>query len=400
MAAAEEDFEFQLQQEEIQRHHQEHGDPFTYTDPDDGTVYEWDQDKLAWFPKITDDFIAAYQANYGVAESTQQQTASTTQQQQTQQQQQQQKKAKKDLKPGEKRKANDPEWFDVDEVKNTNVYVSGLPTDITDDEFKDLMQKCGIIMEDMETGQPKFKLYRDQNGQLKGDGRCCYLKRESVDLALQILDNYEFRSHTIHVEPAKFQLKGAYNPALKKKKKKQKKQKNMQERLLDWRPERKEPLRPKHERVMIIRNMFHPKDFEEDPLELNEISDDLRSECEKFGIVKKVLIFDRHPDGVASVAYKEAEMADAAVAALNGRWFGGRQLNVALWDGVTDYQIEETDREREERLKKWEEFLDLGADIRKGDAKKDDATETTSRTEKASSSTAGESTSDGGKTEG
>ncbi|CAH1226306.1 HTATSF1 [Branchiostoma lanceolatum] len=393
MAAAEEDFEFQLQQEEIQQHKREHGDPFTYTDPDDGTVYEWDQEKLAWFPKITDDFIAAYQANYGVTDATQQQTASTTQQTQ---QQQQQKKVKKELKPGEKRKANDPEWFDVDEVKNTNVYVSGLPTDITDDEFKDLMQKCGIIMEDAETGQPKFKLYRDQNGQLKGDGRCCYLKRESVELALQILDNYEFRSHTIHVEPAKFQLKGAYNPALKKKKKKkQKKEKNMQERLLDWRPERKEPLRPKHERVMIIRNMFHPKDFEEDPLVLNEISDDLREECEKFGIVKKVLLFDRHPDGVASVAFKEAEMADAAVAALNARWFGGRQLNVALWDGVTDYQIQETDREREERLKKWEEFLDKGADI-----KKEVTTEatTSTTTTAASSSTAGES--DRGKTEG
>jgi len=24
--------------------------------------------------------------------------------------------------------------------------------------------------------KPKIKLYRDQNGQLKGDGRCCYLK--------------------------------------------------------------------------------------------------------------------------------------------------------------------------------------------------------------------------------
>ncbi|KAI8498377.1 HIV Tat-specific factor 1 [Branchiostoma belcheri] len=372
MAAAEEDFEFQLQQEEIQRRHQEEGDPFTYTDPNDGTVYEWDQQKQAWFPKITDDFIAAYQANYGVGETTtttqqtEQQAASTTQQQQ-------QKKAKKDLKPGEKRKANEPEWFDVDEGKNTNVYVSGLPTDITDEEFQEMMQKCGIIMEDTETGRPKFKLYRDQEGQLKGDARCCYLKKESVDLALQILDNYELRGHTIHVEPAKFQLKGT---------------------LLDWRPERKEPLRPKNERVMIIRNMFHPKDFEEDPLVLNEISDDLKSECEKFGIVKKVLIFDRHPDGVASVAFKEAEMADAALAALNNRWFGGRQLNVALWDGVTDYQIQETDREREERLKKWEEFLDQGADIKKGET-----TETkTSTTTTASSSTSGES--DRGKTEG
>jgi len=46
----------------------------------------------------------------------------------------------------------------------------------------------------------------------------------------------------------------------------------------------------------------------------------------------------RHPDGVASVAFKEPEHADACITALNGRWFGGRQLCAVLWDGATDYQ--------------------------------------------------------------
>lgn len=32
--------------------------------------------------------------------------------------------------------------------------------------------------------------------------------------------------------------------------------------------------------------------LQEDPLVLNEIREDLRTECEKFGQVKKVLIFD------------------------------------------------------------------------------------------------------------
>ena len=40
------------------------------------------------------------------------------------------------------------------------------------------------------------------------------------------------------------------------------------------------------------------------------------------------------------------------------RWFAKRQLSCELWDGVTDFRIEETDREREERLKKWENFLE------------------------------------------
>ncbi|KAM6353740.1 LOW QUALITY PROTEIN: 17S U2 SnRNP complex component HTATSF1 [Alca torda] len=130
-------------------------------------------------------------------------------------------------------------------------------------------------------------------------------------------------------------------------------------RQLDWRPEKKDgATRMRHERIVIIRNMFHPKDFEEDPLVLNEIREDLRTECEKFGQVKKVLIFDRHPDGVASVSFKEATEADLCKLTLNGRWFGGRQLSAETWDGVTDYQVEETAREREERLKVWGSFLE------------------------------------------
>lgn len=34
-------------------------------------------------------------------------------------------------------------------------------------------------------------------------------------------------------------------------------------RQLDWRPEKKDgATRMRHERIVIIRNMFHPKDFE------------------------------------------------------------------------------------------------------------------------------------------
>ena len=27
-------------------------DPYTYTDPEDGTLYDWDPEKKAWFPKV------------------------------------------------------------------------------------------------------------------------------------------------------------------------------------------------------------------------------------------------------------------------------------------------------------------------------------------------------------
>lgn len=54
--------------------------------------------------------------------------------------------------------------------------MSGLPADVTDEEFKTIMNKCGLIMFDPITRKPKLKLYRDEHGNPKGDGRCCYIK--------------------------------------------------------------------------------------------------------------------------------------------------------------------------------------------------------------------------------
>lgn len=73
-------------------------------------------------------------------------------------------------------------WFEVTQDKNTNVYVSGLPLDMTDDDFKELMNKCGLIMFDPLTKKAKLKLYKDENGQNKGDGRCCYIKVSEICL--------------------------------------------------------------------------------------------------------------------------------------------------------------------------------------------------------------------------
>ncbi|KAF6715791.1 HIV Tat-specific factor 1 [Oryzias melastigma] len=380
---ANKEFMDQLRMQELYGQRNNDGsDPFTYTDPADGTVYDWDPEKKAWFPKVTDDFIAAYQANYGFtkegdpdtnagAVSSSDPPAPEPNSKPPEKEKSEapasepvpdptETTAKQAKQKGEKRKG-DPGWFEIDDTKNTNVYVSGLPPDITPDEFVELMSKCGIVMRDPITEEYKVKLYKDKDGNLKGDGLCCYLKKESLELAVRLLDESEIRGYKLHVEAARFELKGQYDASKKKKKSKDYKKKlQQQQKQLDWRPEKKGDVRKRHEKVVIIRNMFHPSDFEEDPLELNEYREDLRSECEKFGEVKKVILFDRHPDGVASVAFKEPEQADACILSFNGRWFGGRQLTAELWDGTTDYQVEETTREREERLKGWSTFLEGG----------------------------------------
>ena len=36
-----------------------------YRDPIDNMVYEFDEEKKAWFPQLGEEFMAAYQLNYG-----------------------------------------------------------------------------------------------------------------------------------------------------------------------------------------------------------------------------------------------------------------------------------------------------------------------------------------------
>ena len=203
------DFEFQLQAEQLAAESGTGGawDKIrTYTDPNDGTVYEWDNEKRGWFPKVSshqnfkhslpslqidETFLAAYQANYGVVEpeatppdpalSIPAVTSST-------------KQPASDEKPAagsaedsestRKRKhegvqcfslflfvlytspslpplppslsLSESGWFEVEDSKNHNIYVSGLPHDITLEEFEQLMSKYGIIMEDDDGGCDLF----------------------------------------------------------------------------------------------------------------------------------------------------------------------------------------------------------------------------------------------------
>jgi len=93
----------------------------------------------------------------------------------------------------------------------------------------------------------------------------------------------------------------------------------------------------------------------------------MRQECGKFGEIKKITIHDRNADGVIVVVYKEFEDADACVAALNNRWFGGRRIAVTNWDGKEKFVIKETPEQEAERLRKWDEYLESGGENSKTD---------------------------------
>ena len=218
---------------------------------------------------------------------------------------------------------------------------------------------------DARSKKPKVKLYKDSDNQIKGDGLCSYIKHESVDLALTILDGSELQGNTISVERAKFELKGEYDPKLKPKKlsKKQlEKAKKQKERLFEWIPDKMRGERAKHEKVVVIKNMFDVKEVDADPGLILDYTNNIRSQCSKFGQVSKVTLYDKHPEGVCQIFFKDPAEADMAVQMLNGRMFHKRVMAVATWDGKSKYNINESSAEEKERLEQWEKYLEDGGE--------------------------------------
>ena len=77
-----------------------------------------------------------------------------------------------------------------------------------------------------------------------------------------MLDEYDLRSSKLHVERAKFQVKGTFNPELKRKRKKVDKKTKLRpvDKLLNW-DEQPEVVRHKYERILVFKNMFDLQQF-------------------------------------------------------------------------------------------------------------------------------------------
>lgn len=349
-----------------------------YTDPD-GVVYFWDEEKKAWFPKIDDDFMAIYQTNYGFIDNTSvKPTEPSSSQASVPKVETEQKTEEPQKTVTGKRKANQPQWFEESPEQCTKVYVSNLPEDITEEEFVEVMSKCGMIFRDPKTKKMKIKLYSEPNGQLKGDGLVSYIRVESVKLAIDMLDGYEVRGRKIKVQRAQFQMRGDYNPALKPKRNKQDKEKmkKLQAKLLDWRPDKMRGEREKHERVVIIKNLFEPAIFDNHVDLIIDYQNNLREECSKCGTVKKVVVYSSESEGVAEVRMSDPEEADLVVQMMHRRHFGKRELSAELWDGKTKYKANETEAESKERLSKWDEFLEQDDNEKPTEALTPSATDT------------------------
>jgi HIV Tat-specific factor 1 len=50
-----------------------------------------------------------------------------------------------------------------------------------------------MLAEELDTGKPRIKMYNDDDGSFKGEALIVYYRPESVGLAIQMLDDTDFR---------------------------------------------------------------------------------------------------------------------------------------------------------------------------------------------------------------
>ena len=79
--------------------------------------------------------------------------------------------------------------------------------------------------------------------------------------------------------------------------------------------------------------MFTLKELKDDPAAMLDIKEDVREECEKFGKVTNVTLYDKEEDGVVTARFGNAVSAEACVKVFDGRWFDGRQVEAYIADG-------------------------------------------------------------------
>lgn len=109
------------------------------------------------------------------------------------------------------------------------MYVTSIPLDADQEEIQHVFSKCGVIAEEIDSGNPRIKMYEDDKGQFKGDALVVYFRPESVDLAVQMLDDSDFRLGTegpmgkMRVQAADFSYKSQQEAPAKTSKKDQKK---------------------------------------------------------------------------------------------------------------------------------------------------------------------------------
>ncbi|PGH01474.1 hypothetical protein AJ79_07912 [Helicocarpus griseus UAMH5409] len=315
---------------------------------EDGSEWEYDSALKRWVPLVDDALLEQQRQAYKVEGVDEHEPADFKQQQQRKLKR---KNYTNDAEDNKQTQAPKPKKQRV----NTAVYVTSIPLDASLDEVNDVFSKCGVIAEEIDRRRPRIKMYTDDEGKFKGDALIVYFRPESVNLAIQMLDDTDFRfgetgpSGKMKVQAADFSFKSQKEAPTKQntndKRKIMKKTQRLNNKLTDWDdddPSTAQARSSRWDKVVILKHMFTLGELEADPAAILDIKEDIREECSKIGDVTNVVLYDKEEEGVASVRFADAESANICVQTMDGRFFAGTRVIAYIADGSEKFRKSNT----------------------------------------------------------
>ncbi|KAI1474770.1 hypothetical protein F4774DRAFT_318392 [Daldinia eschscholtzii] len=356
---------------------------------DDGSEFEWDYQLKRWIPVIEEELLAQQQLAYGGSASPDNDQDNASNSNNNKKRKQDQQNGRGDTSRGQQQRPKKRQKQPPQPRQNTAIYVTGLPLDVTVDEVHDVFsRKCGVIAEEIDSGRPRIKLYTDEKGNFKGDALIVFFKPQSVDMAIMLLDDTDFRFSSSGLASGRMRVQAADSSYKKmnyeseasnnnnngeasaeanaddstserskrilgagkvpdraremEKQKIIKRTQKLDAKLADWDDD--DPYGgqletgARRDRVVILRHMFTLRELEEDPAAMLEIKEDIREECSKLGPVTNVVLYDLEEEGIASVKFKTPEAAEACVNLMDGRAFDGRTVRATIATGRERYR--------------------------------------------------------------
>lgn len=191
-------------------------------------------------------------------------------------------------------------------------------------------------------------MYEDDEGKFNGEALIVYFRKDSIKLAIQMMDDYFFRiedqsAGRIRVKEADMSYKRnkegdeiAKKLSRQDKKASERNRADLNRKLAEWSDNEEEvaekyaPKKNKWAKVVVLKYTFTLEELAEDAANYLEIKDDIREEAERFGTITNVTLYDKEADGICTVRFREFEDAEKFCKHANGKPFAYRKLEAWL----------------------------------------------------------------------
>ncbi|ORY35622.1 hypothetical protein BCR39DRAFT_511177 [Naematelia encephala] len=239
-----------------------------------------------------------------------------------------------------------PHDVDVDAHKHASVpyhrlFVLGLAINLSADDIRQVFEAFGEI--------EFVDLHRDFAGTSKGTAYVQFKELKSAQMALDAMNNFELAGRPIRVITVQVRQERApvyvsdqiedtgYGPRMDATQRQQlmfklaRTEPTTNTALSAHRPSLPSKSAPIDPTVFIVvANMFNSEDETERNWDL-DLAEDVRGEVEsKYGLVKRIKVDKMSSSGEVYIEFNNIGDARGAIKGLNGRFFGGRQLQASF----------------------------------------------------------------------